>query len=101
MNTAEIIISVISIVLAIATFLIGRLSSSNAAGRELGGMTKDITYIRDGLDRLSGQLSADVKRLEGRIDEQTKQITCLATETAKAMTSAASAHHRIDESRNK
>ena len=97
MNTAEIIISVIAAVLAVATFVIGRLSSSNNAGRELGGMTKDITYIKDGLDRLSGQLSVDVKRLEGRIDEQTKQITCLATDTAKAQTSAASAHHRIDD----
>ncbi|HPF55354.1 MAG TPA: hypothetical protein PLV03_02325 [Clostridiales bacterium] len=101
MNTAEIIISVIGVILALATFLIGRLSASNTAGREIGGITKDITYIKDSVDRLSGQLSADVKRLEGRIDEQTKQISCLATETTKAMTSAASAHHRIDEIRNK
>ena len=49
------------------------------------------------MDRIEGRLNADVGRLEGRIDEQTNQLSQVSATAARAHESAKSAHSRIDE----
>ncbi len=90
-------ISCLTAALAIATFFIGRQTAAKNDGKEAGALSKDVEYIKNSVNRIETRLSDDVKRLEGRIDEQGKQIATVSGEAARAHESAKSAHHRIDE----
>lgn len=89
--------AIISVALAIGTFFIGRQTASHSAGEEAGAVTTDIRYIKESVDRIEGRLNADVARLEGRMDEQSNQLTQVSATAARAQESAKSAHNRIDE----
>jgi len=90
-------IAVAGIVLSVATFLIGRLSAAKSEGKEAGTVATDLQYIKKSVERIERQLTDDVKRLEGRIDEQSTQMVALGQAAARAHESAKSAHKRLDE----
>lgn len=91
------IITVGAFLLSVATFFIGRQSASKAEGKEAGTLTTDLKYIKESVDRIENRLNDDVKRLEGRIDEVSKQVNEATGTAARAHESGKSAHKRIDE----
>lgn len=100
MATIDIAIAVIGLVIASLTFYLGRMTSANRAGREIGVMSQGIASIKESIDRLDTRVCNDMKRLEGRIDEQSNQLIAIGRDTTKALESATSAHKRIDEMRH-
>ena len=79
-------ISIIGLVLSIATFFLGRFASHHAAGEKDGFLASDIGYIKAGIDDLKTEIRtlkiemAEVSTRLARVEESTKQ-----------------AHKRIDE----
>ena len=99
METANIVIIAVALVISGLTFYLGRMTSSNKAGREYGAITERLESIDKTMSRIECGFKDDFKRLEGRIDEQSKRLEYLGNETTKASESAKSAHNRIDEMR--
>lgn len=97
MIEASILIGVIGLVLSVITFYIGRQSSAKDDGKSVGAMETDLRYIKESVNRIEAQLNRDVQRLEGRIDEISRQLTDTASISHRAMESTKSAHNRIDE----
>lgn len=93
----NVLIAVIGVVLSIATFYIGRQSAAKNDGKAAGAVETDLKYIKESVGRIEGQLNRDVQRLEGRIDEISKQVASVSNTAARAHESAKSAHNRIDE----
>ena len=91
------IIAMIGCGVSIATFFAGRLSVHHMQGRKTGNLEKDVEYIKKSVDRIDSRLNDHVKRLEGRMDEQSKQLVDLGNLAARAQESAKSAHKRLDE----
>lgn len=91
------IITVGAFLLSVATFFIGRQSASKAEGKEAGSLAKDIEYIKDSVERIETRLNDDVKRLEGRCDEMSKQMVSISGTAAKAYESAKMEHNRLNE----
>lgn len=55
-NFVKILISVLSLILAGATFFIGRLTSTKSDGEKSGAMASDLGYIKAGVDDLKKEL---------------------------------------------
>lgn len=89
--------ALVGLAVAAATFLAGRLSASNLAGKETGALCADIKYIKESINRIEQRYDADISKLEGRADEVSHQISGLAQEAVRAGEAAKSAHHRLDE----
>lgn len=97
MSDLSIAIAVIGVVLSVATFWIGRQSAAKTEGKEAGGMAKDIEYIKDSVERIEGRLADDVKRLEGRCDQNSSQMIDIAKTAGQAYESAKMEHNRLNE----
>ena len=93
----SVLLPYISIAIAIATFFIGRLASSNTAGKETGSLKTDVKYIKESIERIEQRSTDDINRLEGRADEISAQISSLAGIASAADSAANCAHQRIDE----
>ena len=93
----SILIAVIGVVLSIATFYFGRQAGAKQDGKSAGALETDISYIKESVQRIETQLNRDVQRLEGRIDEISKQMSIISNTAGRAYESARSAHNRIDE----
>ena len=83
-------IPILSLALAGATFLVGRLTASNQAGQEAGEMKTDIKHIKESIAKIE-------KRMETRIEELSQQLVEVGKGLSKVEASSASAHKRIDE----
>ena len=79
-----ILISAVSVTLALAGFFIGRVTAAKKAGAEdataLTSITKDIAYIqkdlsgiRDAVERSQKSTDESIRRLHDRIDEHVKE----------------------------
>ena len=90
-------IPVLSIALAGATFLVGRLTASNQAGREAGEIKTDIKHIKESLGKIEKRMEISDSREETRIEELSQQIVEVGKGLSKVEESAKSAHKRIDE----
>jgi chromosome segregation ATPase len=55
-NFVKILIPVLSLILAGATFFIGRLTASKSDGEKSGAMASDLGYIKAGVDDLKKEL---------------------------------------------
>lgn len=97
MTDLSVLIAVIGCCLSVATFYVGRQSASKADGRAAGALETDLRYIKESVGRIEGQLNRDVQRLEGRIDEISRQLSETSRTSTRAHESAKSAHNRIDE----
>ena len=87
----------VSVSLALATFFIGRISASNQAGKEWGGLATDIKYIKESIARIERRVDSDINKLEDRSDEVSIQIAGLGQEVARSVEAFRSAHRRLDE----
>ena len=67
--TAElsILVSVVSVILAVATFFLGRMTAAKQNGREAGALSVEIGYIKKGVD--------DIQK---KIDRSEEQVHALA-----------------------
>lgn len=67
-------IPLLSLVLAIATFLVGRLTASHQAGRETGEIKTDIKYIKESVSKLEQKVDKHNEVIERtfRLEEQMK-----------------------------
>lgn len=112
-----ILISVIGIALAIATFMIGRSTANKKEGEEAGTIKADIAYIKENgakksdvdhiketvdrvdgrVERVENRLESNLSRIDGRVDLLGNQIVAVAKQAAGAEKTAKSAHKRIDE----
>lgn len=91
------LIALITGSLSIATFCIGRKSSSKKEGEEAGALKTDLSYIKKSVDRIETRLDDSVARMEGRIDQLSSQVTTVTATAAGAEKTAKSAHKRLDE----
>lgn len=97
MSDISTVIAVAGCALSIVGFYIGRVTAHKAEGKEAGSLAKDIEYIKESVERIETRLNDDVKRLEGRCDEMSKQLVALAGTSAKAYESAKMEHNRLNE----
>lgn len=97
MNDITTAIAVIGCALSIAGFYVGRATAHKAEGKEVGSLATDLKYIKESVDRIETRLNDDVRRLEGRIDEISKQMTEVAGTAARAHESAKMEHNRLNE----
>ena len=93
----NILIAVIGVFLAVATFYIGQKSGAKNDGKAAGALETDLKYIKESVGRFEGQRNREVQRLEGRIDEISKQMAGVSSASTKALESSKSAHNRLDE----
>lgn len=93
----SILVAVLMLAIAAATFFLGRTTAARASGREEGGLSKDISYIRDAVTKMEGKLDSATSRLEGRIDELSKQQSSGVALATRALENAKSAQKRMDE----
>ena len=91
------ILTLVSVGVSVAAFWVGRQTAAKTEGKEAGAVAKDIEYIKDSVDRVEKGLNDNVKRLEGRIDEQSQQLVTLAETVGKAYESAKMEHNRLNE----
>lgn len=112
-----ILIAVVGIVLSVATFIIGRSTSSKKEGEEAGTIKADIAYIKENgakksdvdhikemvdrvdgrVERVENRLESNLSRIDGRVDLLGNQIVAVAKQAAGAEKTAKNAHKRIDE----
>lgn len=90
-------ITIGGVLVAMLTFLIGRQTAAKLDGKEQGKISTDLEYIKDSVNRIDKSLTDNVKRLEGRIDEQSAIAISISQLAGRADEKAASAHKRIDE----
>jgi DNA helicase IV len=91
------ITTIAALALSVATFYIGRQSSSKSEGKEFGSLTKELQYIKEGVDRIEGRLNDDIRRLENRIDGLYKQMIEVSDTAGRGLESAKSEHNRLNE----
>lgn|SRR5574344_1560634 len=87
----SVIMSFVSICLAIATFFFGRASASKTEGKEAGSILTELSYIKNGVEKIQNQLEdlrrnyddlkekvilidQSVKRAHERIDDLTRKL---------------------------
>ena len=90
-------IPILSLALAGATFLVGRLTASNQAGQEAGEMKTDIKHIKESIAKIEKRMETSDSREETRIEELSQQLVEVGKGLSKVEASSASAHKRIDE----
>lgn len=90
-------IPILSIALAGATFLVGRLTASNQAGRESGEIKTDIKHIKESVKKIERRMDQIDTRTDDRIEELSQQLVEMGKGLSKVEESAKSAHKRIDE----
>lgn len=78
-------------------FWFGRQSAARSDEKEQGEISSDLKYIRESVNRIDKSLTDNVKRLEGRIDEQSSLAISISQIAGRADEKAASAHKRLDE----
>lgn len=93
----SIFITIVGLMLSVATFAIGRMTASKNDGKAAGALETDLKYVKESVGRIESKLDRDTQRLEGRIDEISRQLAEISGEASKAHESAKSAHNRIDE----
>lgn len=93
----NILIAIIGGCISVAAYLFGRQSAAKTEGEKDGAWATDLKYIKDSIERIENSLNDNVKRLEGRIDEISVQITTVTGTAVKAHESAKSGHKRLDE----
>lgn len=98
------LIAIIGCAIGASGFFIGRASANKKEGEAAGEMRSDVKHVRGKVDdmdgrfeRLEEKFDSEVNRLNGRIDEQGRQITQVSQIATKARASAKSSHKRIDE----
>lgn len=91
------VIAIVGCALSVAGFYIGRATSHRTEGKEAGSLAKDIEYIKDSVERIETRLNDDVRRLEGRCDEMSKQMVTISGNASKAYESAKMEHNRLNE----
>ena len=96
-SNVSIVIAALGLCFTVLSFFVGRQSAAKTEGKEAGSLSTDLKYIKSSVERIENRLNDDVKRLEGRIDEQSQLVLSLGQEAARAHESAKSAHKRIDE----
>jgi len=92
-----VIIAFLGLVLSTATYTAGKQTVIKREGKEAGSIQKDIEYIKGSIDRIDNRLNDDVKRLEGRTDELSKQLINIAGTASKAYESSKMEHNRLNE----
>ncbi|HCP14814.1 MAG TPA: hypothetical protein DIT32_03425 [Peptococcaceae bacterium] len=104
MSDIGVIVAIVGCTVSAASFYVGRASSNKAEGREAGSLATDLKYIKESVERIENRLNDDVKRLEGRCDEMSKQLVTIAGKSAeiagtaaKAYESAKMEHNRLNE----
>ena len=90
-------ITVAGLLISVATFIIGRQTASKNDGKAAGALETDLKYVKESVGRIESKLDRDTQRLEGRIDEISKQIVEISNEANRGHESAKSSHNRIDE----
>jgi hypothetical protein len=93
----SITITIVGLLLSVATFYIGRQTASKNDGKAAGALETDLKYVKESVGRIESKLDRDTQRLEGRIDEISRQMSEISIEASRAHESAKSAHNRIDE----
>ena len=93
----SITITIVGLLLSVATFYIGRQTASKNDGKAAGALETDLKYVKESVGRIESKLDRDTQRLEGRIDEISRQMSESSSEASRAHESAKSAHNRIDE----
>lgn len=83
--------------LSVATFFIGRQSAAKSDGIKDGALATDLRYIKESVDRIENRLNDEVKHLEGRVDELSKQIVTISGTSSSAYESAKMQHKRLNE----
>lgn len=78
---------VISVVLAVATFILGRLSNANKKGETDGEMKSDVKYIKNSIEKQDAKLDGivanyedvklEIERLKGRIKNLEQKVDFL------------------------
>ncbi len=91
------IVAIAGLILAIAGFYLGRITNHKAEGKEAGSLATDLKYIKESVERIESRLNDDVKRLEGRCDELSKQMVTIAGTAAKGYESAKMEHNRLND----
>ncbi len=96
-----VVISLAGLALSFAAFYAGRISVSKKEGFEQGkeatGFAKDIEYIKETVGRIETSFTKEVSELTGRQDEISAQLLEVSGVATKALASAKSAHHRIND----
>lgn len=82
----KLLISLIGLVISVATFLIGRFASYKSSGEKSGYLASDIGYIKAGID----DLKTEIRALKMEMAE-------ISTRLARVEESTKQAHKRIDE----
>lgn len=93
MQDLIVFVPTIGVIVAIATFFIGRQTAASDKGKESGAIKTDIGYIKESV----GRIEKSVNRLDGRTDENSRQISDIGQSAVKAGEIAKSAHKRLDE----
>jgi peptidoglycan hydrolase CwlO-like protein len=80
-------LGIISVALAIATFLIGRFVSVKQSGRDDGEMKSDVKYIKNSIEKQDAKLDGivanyedvklEIERLKGRIKNLEQKVDFL------------------------
>ena len=78
---------VISVVLAVATFILGRLSNANKKGETDGELKADVKYIKNSIEKQDAKLDGivanyedvklEIERLKGRIKNLEQKVDFL------------------------
>ncbi|HQD31452.1 MAG TPA: hypothetical protein PLY59_07650 [Clostridiales bacterium] len=97
MSELSTVIAVVGCALSLASFYIGRATAHKAEGKEAGSLATDLKYIKESVERIETRLNDDVKRLEGRCDEMSRQMVTISGAAAKAYESAKMEHNRLNE----
>ena len=90
-------IPILSIALAGATFLVGRLTASNQAGRESGEIKTDIKHIKESVEKIERRMDQIDTRTDDRMDELSQQLVGMGERLSKVEGYDSSAHKRLDE----
>ena len=90
-------VGIIGCVIAVVTYFAGRQSAGKAEAREMGSLLTDLRYIKDMVDSINRRLGEDVGRLEGRVDQVSKQLSDVSETAGRAHESAKMVHSRLNE----
>lgn len=95
------VIAILGLAVSIAAFFLGRTSASKKEGLEQGkestAFAKDIEYIKQTVSRIETNFNGEVSKLAGRQDELSAQLLGVSAVAEKALSSAKSAHHRLND----
>jgi len=102
------IVGIIGLSLAVLSFYAGRMSDKRKETKEDDAvdtnlkvsdaqLRTDIGYIKESLGRIEGQFGKDIARLDGRMEELSKQLIPLSGLANKAYESSKMVHNRLNE----